>query len=136
MATQSSTTRAATVLTFLLLAACGTAEPTNVAALATTTPPSLSAAFEIEAASRGRAIAVVGCASCHAIDPTGASALTAAPPFRDIVRRRSLNDLEAAFAAGLVTTHPAMPPYVFRASEIDDLIAYLGTLKSVPVSKG
>ncbi|MBB5747565.1 hypothetical protein GGR13_003193 [Brevundimonas variabilis] len=47
-----------------------------------------------------------------------------------------MNDLEAAFAAGLVTTHPAMPPYVFRASEIDDLIAYLGTLKSVPVSKG
>jgi aminomethyltransferase len=90
----------------------------------TTGTPPLSAAFEIEAASRGRAIAVIGCASCHAIDPTGASAFPAAPPFREIVRRRSLDDLEAAFVKGLVTTHPAMPPYVFRASEIDDLIAY------------
>lgn len=99
----------------------------------TTGTPPLSAAFEIEAASRGRAIAVIGCASCHAIDPTGASAFPAAPPFREIVRRRSLDDLEAAFVKGLVTTHPAMPPYVFRASEIDDLIAYLGTLEPAPL---
>lgn len=42
--------------------------------------------------------------------------------------RRSLDDLETSFAQGLVTTHPAMPPYVFRASEIDDLIAYLDSL--------
>jgi hypothetical protein len=44
------------------------------------------------------------------------------------VDRRSLDDLETSFAQGLATTHPAMPPYVFRASEIDDLIAYLDSL--------
>ena len=32
-------------------------------------------------------------------------------------------------AQGLVTTHPAMPPFTFRAGEIDDLIAYLDTLR-------
>ena len=88
----------------------------------------LSTAMNAEAASRGQAIVVVGCVGCHAINATGPSVLAAAPPFRDIVRRRSLDDLETSFALGLVTTHPAMPAYVFRASEIDDLIAYLGSL--------
>lgn len=136
MATQRSTIRGVTLAASLLLVSCSTADPAPVAAQATTAPPSLSVALELEAASRGRAIMVIGCASCHAIDPTGASPLPAAPPFRDVVRRRSLDDLETAFATGLVTTHPAMPPYVFRASEIDDLIAYLGILESAPLSDG
>jgi mono/diheme cytochrome c family protein len=88
----------------------------------------LSTAMNAEAASRGQAIAVVGCVGCHAINATGPNVLAAAPPFRDIVRRRSLDDLETSFAQGLVTTHPAMPAFVFRASEIDDLIAYLDSL--------
>lgn len=90
--------------------------------------------MDAEAASRGRAITIIGCASCHAIDATGASPLAAAPPFRDVVHRRSLDDLETAFSTGLVTTHPAMPPYVFRAGEIDDLLAYFETLKTAPAS--
>ncbi|MDB5420194.1 MAG: hypothetical protein JWR59_141 [Brevundimonas sp.] len=114
----------------LFLASCGTATPTPSAGPVATELPSLAAAMDAEAASRGRAIAIIGCASCHAIDATGASALAAAPPFRDVVHRRSLDDLETAFATGLVTTHPAMPPYVFRASEIDDLIAYFDTLRT------
>lgn len=132
MATQPSITRALTFAACLLLMSCGTADPLPITAPVATALPPLSAALETEAASRGRAIAVIGCASCHAIDPIGTSALPAAPPFRDIVRRRSLDDLETAFATGLVTTHPTMPPYVFRASEIDDLIAYLGTVESAP----
>lgn len=136
MAIHSSTTRAVTSAALLLLVSCGTADPAPIAAQATTAPPSLSVAMDMEAAARGRAIMVIGCASCHAIDPTGASPLPAAPPFRDVLRRRSLDDLETAFATGLVTTHPAMPPYVFRASEIDDLIAYLGTLESAPARDG
>ena len=60
---------------------------------------------------------------------SGVSPYAAAPPFRDVVARRSLDDLETAMAQGLVTTHPAMPPFTFRAGEIDDLIAYLETLR-------
>jgi len=91
--------------------------------------PTLADTLDREAAARGRAIAVIGCASCHAIDATGVSALPQAPPFREIVRRRSLDDIEAGMAEGLLTSHPAMPPYVFRSAEIDDLRAYLETLK-------
>ena len=95
---------------------------------------SLSTALDRESASRGRAMAIVGCASCHAIDAAGDSPLAVAPPFRDIVRRRGSDDLAAAFEQGLVTTHPAMPPYVFGASQIHDLTAYLDTLRA-PVGR-
>ena len=108
--------------------------PSPAAYARATKLPSLSATMDAEAASRGRAITIIGCASCHAIDATGASPLAAAPPFRDVVHRRSLDDLETAFSTGLVTTHPAMPPYVFRAGEIDDLLAYFETLKTAPTS--
>jgi mono/diheme cytochrome c family protein len=110
------------------LASCKTDSAPEAVAQASTRPPSLSTAVNSEAASRGRAIAASGCSGCHAIGASGSSTLLAAPPFRDIVGRRSLDDLETSFAEGLVTTHPAMPPYVFRASEIDDLIAYLDSL--------
>ncbi len=83
-----------------------------------------------EAAQRGQRLAVQTCGGCHAVDNTGASPLPAATPFRDIVQQRSLARLEEGFAAGLVTSHPAMPPFNFRAGEIDDLIAYLETLKA------
>ena len=128
------------ILAASVLASASCETPDRVAALApaahaeATALPSLSATMDSEAASRGRAITIIGCASCHAIDATGASPLAAAPPFRDVVHRRSLDDLETAFATGLVTTHPAMPPYVFRAAEIDDLIAYFETLKTAPAS--
>lgn len=83
-----------------------------------------------QAAVRGQRFATQACAGCHAIGPAGASPMAGTPPFREIVHRYSLDQLEQAFATGLVTGHPAMPAFVFRASEIDDLIAYLETVKS------
>jgi mono/diheme cytochrome c family protein len=86
----------------------------------------------IEAVERGRRLAADACASCHALGPVGVSPMAEATPFRVIVDRRPLDQLEAGFAEGLVTSHPAMPDLVFRASEIDDLIAYLETVKAEP----
>lgn len=93
------------------------------------TPPSYQAAsIQDQAAARGRALAGSACAGCHAIGPEGVSPHPDALPFREIIRKRPLDELEAAMAEGSVTTHPGMPLNTFRASEIDDLIAYLGTL--------
>ena len=136
MTSQSSSFTTFTVLVSLGLTGCETPVPKALAQAAPTELPSMSASLDAEAASRGRAIAIIGCASCHAIDATGASPFAEAPPFRDIVRRRSLDDLETAFGTGLVTTHPAMPPYVFRAAEIDDLIAYFETLEHPVAAEG
>lgn len=93
-------------------------------------PPSTSADLGTEAVERGRALAASACSSCHATGRSGPSPLAEAPPFRDIVQRRELESIETGFAEGLVTAHPAMPAYVFRASEIDDLIAWLETLQT------
>jgi mono/diheme cytochrome c family protein len=95
-------------------------------------PTASSAAMTAQAAERGQRLASGICASCHATGQAGASPLAAAPPFRDIAHRYPLDQLEARFAEGLATSHPAMPAFVFRASEIDDLIAYLETLKAEP----
>jgi mono/diheme cytochrome c family protein len=90
------------------------------------TPANLTA----EAIERGRLLTSTACAGCHATGATGESPLADAPPFREMVHRYSLDQMEQAFAEGMVTTHPAMPDYRFRASEIDDIIAYLEDLKT------
>ena len=91
--------------------------------------------LEGEAAARGRALAFCSCASCHAIGRSGASPLLAAPPFRDVVRRRSIESLANSFSEGLVTDHGPMPAYTFRAGEIDDLTAYLERLQEPAPSR-
>lgn len=124
-----ATVRAVTIgLAGAAIAACTSSPPTlpNPDAAQTTASADLAA----EAIERGRSLTATACAGCHATGPAGASPLADASPFREIVQRRPLESLEAGFAEGLVTAHPAMPTYVFRASEIDDLIAYLETLKT------
>lgn len=109
----------------LSCAACASPEPPS------TTPSTRTDPME-QAAVRGRQFATRACASCHAVGAVGQSPLPAAPPFPEILQRRPLDQLEAAFAEGMVTGHPAMPDHLFRASEIDDLIAYLETVKAGP----
>ncbi|QTC92210.1 c-type cytochrome [Brevundimonas goettingensis] len=118
------------VIVSLLLAGCAPGPSAPQQFGPQTAMPSLATSLEWEAAARGRAIALAGCAGCHAIDRQGASPMAAAPPFRDIVARRSLHDIQQGMAQGLVTAHPAMPRYDFRASEIDDLRAYFEILRA------
>lgn len=117
------------LLTTLGLYSCAPSYPEPVAQVPSTVAFAEGFNSEDQAVSRGSAIAGGVCASCHAVGRSGASPNPVAPAFRDIVRRRSLADVEAAMAEGLVTSHPAMPAFTFRASEIDDLIAYLETLR-------
>ncbi|MGZ9114668.1 MAG: c-type cytochrome [Brevundimonas sp.] len=104
-------------------AACASQEPPS-------RPASARPDIAAQAAVRGQQLAAQTCAGCHAMAGGGASPMVEATPFREIVRRYPLDQLEEAFAEGLVTGHPAMPAFVFRASEIDDLIAYLETVKA------
>lgn len=110
---------------FAILLGCG--------ACASQEPPQATTVdLTVEAAARGQQLAARTCASCHAVGPAGDSPLAAATPFRVIVHRRSLDQIEQGFAEGLVTSHPAMPAFAFRASEIDDLMAYFETLRAEP----
>lgn len=93
-------------------------------------PASSRVEMTAQAAERGQQFAVQACAGCHAVGSAGVSPMAEATPFRVIVHRYPLDQLQQGFAEGLVTSHPAMPAFVFRASEIDDLIAYLETVRA------
>lgn len=97
-------------------------------------PPSWAPSDE-GPAERGIGIAQASCASCHAVGFTDDSPMPAAPPLREVARRRDLVALEGDFAQGLVTAHPDMPAFIWRAAEIDDLIAYLESLRVEEASR-
>lgn len=78
---------------------------------------------------RGRALAETSCGGCHAVGPTGPSAMPAAPPFRDLHRRYPVEQLAEALAEGISTGHEAMPEFQLAPAQIEALIAYLKTLE-------
>lgn len=122
----SATVRALALACILVAGGCSSPGARNLRPTGSGEPVGVAA----EAIERGRLLTSTACASCHATGPTGDSPLPDATPLREIVRRYPMNRLEESFAEGLVTTHPAMPEYIFRASEIDDLIAWMETLKA------
>lgn len=78
---------------------------------------------------RGHIFAQANCARCHAIGPTGDSPLKAAPPFRGLHRNYPVEQLEEAFAEGIVTGHAAMPEFQLDPGQSSDLIAYLKSIQ-------
>ncbi len=93
--------------------------------------PHTVAAAESDA-DKGKAIVSQHCARCHAIGPDGASTHPKAPPFRDVVTRYPLDNLEEALAEGIMSGHPDMPEFEFKTSEIAEILAYFQLLKPVP----
>lgn len=76
-------------------------------------------------ADRGAILVRQKCAACHSVERTGDSPMASAPPFHSMGVEYPVRDLQEAFAEGLVTAHPAMPPFEFQPTEIADLIAWL-----------
>lgn len=62
---------------------------------------------------------------------TGASPNPKAPPLREIARKYKPEDLEEAFAEGIMVGHqsPDMPAFELEPAQIDALTAYLRALK-------
>lgn len=78
---------------------------------------------------RGRELAQSRCGGCHAVGPTGQSAMPAAPPFRELHRRYPVEQLAEALAEGITTGHEAMPEFQLAPAQVEALIAYLKTLE-------
>ena len=124
----------ATAFLALALSACAAQEPPH-GDPSPPAPPALAPAPEGEMThealvARGRGIAEVFCVSCHAIGPSGASPLDAAPPFRTLSESYPVTALEEAFAEGVLVGHPAMPEFQFQPQDIDALVAYLQTIQT------
>ncbi|MFN6999609.1 cytochrome c [Elioraea tepidiphila] len=95
--------RAVTVAAVPLAVAAGAQQPGDVA--------------------RGRALAETNCGGCHAVGPTGRSAMPAAPPFRALHRRYPVEQRAEALAEGITTGHAAMPAFQLAPAQIEALIA-------------
>jgi cytochrome c len=83
-------------------------------------------------AARGRAMAETHCASCHAIGYGTKSPYDGAPSFPDIVARGNVDDYAEAFAEGIIVPHNGrvvMPEFVLNPQEIEDLLAYMKSLR-------
>lgn len=87
-----------------------------------------TAAEEISAA-RGRALAGIVCARCHAVRTTGASPMREAPPFRTLAKHFPIGDLADVLDEGVERRHPAMPDFRLDPSDAADLTAYMRTLR-------
>ena len=88
---------------------------------------SMDVALSTGIASEGEKIAVQWCASCHIVSEDQETALADAPSFKHIASR--YESRLAAFGAYLADPHPAMPNLSLTRSEIQDLLAYIGSLK-------
>ncbi len=82
-----------------------------------------------QGAQRGVVLARTYCVKCHSIDKLSPSALTIAPPFRDLHKKYPVEQLQEALAEGMVTGHPTMPEFRFDPGQVNDFIAFLKMLE-------
>ena len=66
---------------------------------------------EDPSAEEGRGLAEANCATCHSLEAEGASPLAAAPPFRDVAKRYTEEELMDGLMDGLPVRHEAMPDW-------------------------
>ena len=77
-------------------------------------------------ASSGLALAQTWCTGCHIVGPTVAGG-DSAPPFGTIANRSNLSP--GALRAWLTEPHPPMPNLSLSRQQIDDITAYLDSLR-------
>lgn len=87
-----------------------------------------SAPAAAEDAEAGRALARSWCAHCHVVEERQAQASDIAPPFAQIANDPKKTKL--GLEAWLADPHPPMPNLNLSQAQIDDLIAYIETLKT------
>jgi len=84
-------------------------------------------AQELGDAKRGRVLAETVCAECHAVDKGALSRNGNAPTFQTVATTPGMTAM--ALRVALRTSHKEMPNLVLKNQEVDDVIAYIATLK-------
>lgn len=79
-------------------------------------------------AEEGQGLAEANCTRCHAIGKNGASPLAAAPPFRDVAKRYTLEELMDAFMEGLPVRHEIMPDWDMTEDQSIAISLYIMSL--------
>ena len=76
----------------------------------------------------GHALAKRWCSECHLVDARQDSASDQAPPFMTIAQDPATT--RAGLATWLSDPHPPMPKLELARQDIDDLVAYIESLKA------
>ena len=85
-------------------------------------------AQELGSPMRGQRVAEMICSECHAIEKGATrSANTHAPTFQSLAKTPGMNAM--AFRVWLRSSHKEMPNIMLKNEEVDDVIAYVQTLK-------
>ncbi|MCX7379973.1 MAG: cytochrome c [Alphaproteobacteria bacterium] len=95
-----------------------------LAALPAVAQPASQPAGDIPA---GRAIAQTWCANCHAVEITAQQTADGVPSFPAVARMASTTQL--SLHAFLQTPHQRMPNFQLSRQQIDDVAAYILSLK-------
>ncbi len=85
-------------------------------------------AVELGDKERGHAYAQKFCRECHAVDKDDHLLLGDVPTFQDVADSDGMSP--RALAAWLTTSHPNMPDFIIPANDMDDVIAYIMSLKT------
>ncbi|HUI35623.1 MAG TPA: cytochrome c [Stellaceae bacterium] len=92
---------------------------------------SLAAAHaDAASAARGKAMVKQQCAGCHAVEPGGQSPNPKAPTFAAVANEPSATPY--SLHVFLQTTHATMPNFMINSDDIDDIVAYILSLKAKP----
>jgi mono/diheme cytochrome c family protein len=78
-------------------------------------------------AAKGHALAKQWCSSCHIVEPGTTSASDVAPPFPKVAQDKRLTPDK--LRAWLRNPHPPMPNLSLSREEIENLVAYIGSLR-------
>jgi len=79
-------------------------------------------------AAAGRRAADTWCAGCHLIGDENKAAMVDVPPFPTIAQEKTPD----AIRAFLFNPHPPMPTFRLSRQDIEDLVAFIETLKKAP----
>jgi len=90
--------------------------------------PATALAQQVGDPRNGRRLAEAWCSQCHLIGP-GASGPTsdAVPTFPSVARMASTTGM--SLRAFLLTPHPRMPNIQYSREELDDIVAYILSLR-------
>jgi mono/diheme cytochrome c family protein len=78
---------------------------------------------------RGRALVGEFCARCHAVEATGTSPHSDAPPFRTLGRSFDFDEFPRRLERGISSGHPDMPEFKFTEGDARAVRDYLRTIQ-------
>ncbi len=95
----------------------------------------LPALAEESTLARGQKLVETNCTRCHAVGETGQSPFGPAPPFREVAKNYTQEELVDGFMEGLAVRHQAMPDWDMTMDQAEAIATYVMGLKRDAASK-